>query len=141
MVETGNPLVVGHEPCPLWPAQWEVETEQAGDDSMSPVRPDGERRPQRHAAAVDRGNDTADTSVLDNDVADMSALTHHYPRVPRTIEEEGVEPEAREPDRPAPWCDSPEIGEKTTSPRRMDEHALHAMSAKVIEVALEPEVD
>jgi hypothetical protein len=94
---------------------------------MPSIGADGEWRPQRYAIAIDRGHDAANTPVLDKDVTDVSTFTHHYTGVPRAIEEESVEPVAREPDRGAPWLSGPEIGEKTVPAGRMDEHGLHAV--------------
>ncbi len=79
-------------------------------------------------------------AVRDQDVADMGAFAHLHARLAGTIEEQGVESVAGEPDRRTPRLGDPEIGEKTAPARRVDEHGLHAVRAQSLEVACEPQL-
>ena len=107
---------------------------------MPSVGADRQRRPQGHADAVDRALNPLHRPVRDQDVAHMGALAHLHACLTGAIEEQRVEPVAREPDRRTPRLGDPEIGEKTAPARCMDEHGLHAMRAQSLEIACEPQL-
>jgi hypothetical protein len=70
----------------------------------------------------------------------MGALAHLHARPTGAIEEQRVEPVARESDRRTPRLGGPEIGEEATPTRCVDEHGLHAVRAQSPEVICEPEI-
>ena len=107
---------------------------------MPAVGADGQWGPQRHADAVDRALNPVHITIRDEDVADMGAFAYLHARLAGTIEEQGVEPVAGEPDRRTPRLGGPEIGEESTPTWCVDEHGLHAVRAQSLEVICEPEL-
>jgi hypothetical protein len=105
---------------------------------MPPVGADSQRSPQGLADAVDRAFNTLHRAVRDSDVAHMGAFTHLHTCLAGAIEEQGVEPVAREPDRRTPRFGGPKIGEESTPARCVDEHGLHTVSTQSVEVIGEP---
>jgi hypothetical protein len=67
----------------------------------------------------------------------MGALAHLHACPTGAIEEQRVEPVAREPERRTPRIGGSEIGEESTPARCMDEHRLHTMRAQNLEISRE----
>ena len=106
---------------------------------MPSVSTDGQRGPQRHADAVDCALDTC-TAPSATRTSRTWAPSHLHARLAGTIEEEGVESVARQPDRRIPRFGDREIGEKTAPTWCVDEHGLHAVRAHGLEVACETQL-
>ena len=107
---------------------------------MPAVGANSQPSPQAHADAVDRTFDSLHRAVRDQDVADMGAFAHLHACLAGTIEEQGVEPGAGEPNRRSARRGNAEIREETMPAWRVDEHGLHAVRPQSLEVVCESQL-
>jgi hypothetical protein len=70
----------------------------------------------------------------------MGAFAHLHTCLAGTIEEQGIEPVAGEPDGRTPRLGDPKIGQKSAPARCVDEHGFHPVRAQGLEIAFETQL-
>jgi hypothetical protein len=131
---------MGDETGSAWPPQRRLEVQGAGHDAVPAIGPDDQSRPQGLATSVDRCHDTLDVTLSGNQIADMSAFSHLDACLASAVQQQGIEPVAREAERALPWSSGFEVDQKALTIRRVDGHECHSVRPQGPQLSAESKV-